>query len=84
MDQTDRRSERAARVDGLLREVFSGAWKKDHLPNASLSLTEEAQAAYFSQARNNMKMEIAHWIMEQQQQLDDCEILGVLKYNGEL
>lgn len=50
---------------GLLREVFSGTWKKDRLPNASLSLTAEAQAAYFSQARNNMKTEIAHCIMEQ-------------------
>lgn len=65
MNQMNRKNEQDARVAGLLREVFSGTWKKDRLPNASLSLTAEAQAAYFSQARNNMKTEIAHCIMEQ-------------------
>lgn len=67
------------RVRKLVREVEDGRYTKDILPNASYDLTGERQSAYFSHARENMKTDLAHAVMEHGQDLADCNISDILK-----
>lgn len=59
------------RVDELIQEVVDGLYEIEKLPNAAYDLTGERQVAYFSHARENMKTDIAHVIMYENQQLND-------------
>lgn len=70
------------RVKELVDEVIRGEHKVDILPNSSYDFSEERQAIYFSNARKNMKSDMAHATMECGQQLDDIKILERLRNNG--
>lgn len=82
MNCLETRNSQNDRIRDLVQEAVNGEHNKEILPNSSYSFDPEAQAEYFSHARNNMQMDIAHQIMEEQQQLDECVVLGVLKKNG--
>ena len=59
------------RTSKLVQEVYDGEYKIDKLPNAAYDLRGERQAAYFSHARENMKTDVAHIIMYDNQQIYD-------------
>lgn len=70
------------RVKSLVGEVMRGEHSIDFLPNSSYDFSEERQAMYFSNARKNMKSDMAHATIECGQQLEDIKILKRLHKNG--
>lgn len=69
------------RIVVLMAEVLRGEHIIDTLPNSSFDFAEEQQAIYFSNARKNMKSEMAYATMHSGQQLNDLKILEVLQKN---
>lgn len=62
------------RIGNLVQEVYEGKYKIDKLPNAAYDLRGERQVAYFSHVRENMKTDIAHVIMDDNQQIYDLQL----------
>ena len=60
-----------SRTRRLVQEVNDGEYKIEKLPNAAYNFTGERQAAYYSHVRENMKTDIAHIIMYENQQVYD-------------
>lgn len=52
------------RINELVQEVYDGKYEIDRLPGKAYELTGERQSAYFLHARENMKTDFAHVIME--------------------
>lgn len=68
-----------ARRNRLIAEIQSGETKKEVLLNASFPFEKERQASYFSQARNNMRSDMAHATMAHGNQAEDMKILEVIR-----
>lgn len=69
-------NESGNRIEELLAEVWGREHTIDTLPNASFDFAAERQAIYFSNARKNMRSEMAHATMECGQSAEDLKVLG--------
>ena len=68
-----------ARRNRLIAESQSGETEKEVLLNASFPFEKERQASYFSQARNNMRSDMAHATMAHANLAEDKKILEVIR-----
>lgn len=66
-------------VDFLIKEIISGEYPRDILPNSALGFTNEQQAQYFSNLRKNLQSDMAYAVMTNSQSLYDLELLKEIK-----
>lgn len=65
-------------IEELVEEVRRGEHEMDILPNSSFDFSEERQSMYFSNARKNMKSDMAYATMSRAQRVDDMKVFEVL------
>ena len=62
-------------IDDIIREIKSGEYVKDDLPDSAISFTGEHEALYFSNLRRYLQSDLAKLVMDAGQSLDDLKCL---------
>lgn len=62
-------------IDGIIREIKSGEYVKDALPDSAIGFIGEHEALYFSNLRRYLQSDLAKLVMDAEQSFDDLECL---------
>lgn len=72
-------NERKRRMSIMEDDIRTGKIRRDTLVNSAFKFEGETRAMYYSNARKNMQTYVAGEVMRSNQQLDDLDIIALMK-----
>ncbi len=66
-------------IDTIIQEILSGEYHEDVPEDSAVGLIGEWQAQYFSLLRNNLRSDMAHAVITNDQRTYDLELLRAIK-----
>lgn len=75
MHDLKKEQEKKDRIYDLIREIRRGEYELETQSSLTYPFEEERQAMYYSNMRRNMESDMAHFVMEHYQQLDELSII---------